>query len=239
MPVYRAPDSDVKRLAFLKRALQTGTADRAASLSYLSQDNVDALAALVPLFETAFNALASKLSARAKEVGESEAAVTRLITHARDLMEVVSRRVYRKNQPASVLQFYGMDLDGSRPNPSNRGEWMVLAARIITGDAEAVAAGYEAAVCPSAAELQTALNAANTEMGEIAGADHAYAQAQEAVAALRPQADALIQEVIDELRYTLRKSDAPAQRRIMRLYGAEFKTLPGETPDPDEVGAGA
>jgi hypothetical protein len=60
----------------------------------------------------------------------------------------------------------------------------------------------------------------------------AGAEAQKAVAALRPRADELIGDVMDDLRYNLRKLDPPTQRRIMRTYGATFVALPGEPADP-------
>jgi hypothetical protein len=126
------------------------------------------------------------------------------------------------------------------------GEWVTkilpvlgTAVEVIAGDAEAVAAGYSAMVNPSIAELQVGLTAAQREADEVAPADRAYDEAQEAVAALRPQADELIQDVMDELRFHLRKRDAPSQRRIMRTYGVSFSYLPGEPADPDDAGAGS
>jgi len=50
---------------------------------------------------------------------------------------------------------------------------------------------------------------------------------------VRPQADTVIREVMDELRFNLRHMDAPSQRRIMRTYGATFKYLPGEPPNEE------
>jgi len=38
---------------------------------------------------------------------------------------------------------------------------------------------------------------------------------------------------MDELRYFLRKEDAPSQRRIMRSYGATYRYLPGEPVDEE------
>ena len=84
-------------------------------------------------------------------------------------------------------------------------------------------------VNPSAAELDAVLATAQTEVDEVAPADRQYDEAQEAAATLRPRADELILEVMDALRYTLRKKSAPSQRRIMRSYGATYTYLKGET----------
>jgi hypothetical protein len=239
MPIYEAPRSDMNRLAFLKQAATTGTQDIAAGKSYISQETLDALNALAPGFESAHNDVSARLSARSEEVRQSNEALITLQTYVRDLWEVLRRRVIRLNQPAAVLQFYGLGLDGINPNPTTQAQWLATAVEVIAGDAEAVAAGYPAMTNPSAAELQTILTAAQQEADQVAPADRAYDEAQEAVAALRPQADELIQDVMDELRFNLRKRDAPSQRRIMRTYGASFSYLPGEPSDPDDAGSGS
>lgn len=41
MPKYRAPDSDVKRLAFLRQAIETGERDRANGDTFISQTLLD------------------------------------------------------------------------------------------------------------------------------------------------------------------------------------------------------
>lgn len=89
-------------------------------------------------------------------------------------------------------------------------------------------------VNPSAAQLQAVLAATMTKAEDVAMADRAYDEAQEAVAALRPQADELIEEVMAELRFNLRKKEPPSQRRIMRTCGARFRYLEGEPVDPDD-----
>lgn len=89
-------------------------------------------------------------------------------------------------------------------------------------------------VNPSAAQLQAVLAATMSEAEDVAMADRAYDEAQEAVVALRPQADKLIEDVMAELRFNLRKKDPPSQRRIMRTYGARFRYLEGEPVDLDD-----
>ncbi len=108
---------------------------------------------------------------------------------------------------------------------------MTIAAHVVKGDAVAVAAGYPAMINPSAAELETMLDAAQSESNDVAMADRTYDAAQEAVAALRVRADELIAEVVAELRFNLRKKDAPSMRRVMSTYGAAFGYLKGEPVD--------
>jgi hypothetical protein len=234
MPTYESPRSDLERLSFLQRTATTGSQDIAAGNLYVDQATLDEIAAFLIGFEAAVNVISDKLSGRVKETRERAEAVERVGLYTRDLWEVLKRRARRLNQPAAVLTFYQLPLDGTVPHPTAQEEWLAIAAQVVQGDARAVAAGYPPMVNPSAAELQTELQAAVSESADVALADRAYDQAQEAVAALRSLADALIAEVVEQLRFNLRKKDAPGQRRIMRTYGARFRYLPGEPVDPDD-----
>jgi len=66
---------------------------------------------------------------------------------------------------------------------------------------------------------------------DVAVADRDYDIAQEVVASSRTVAEDFIQEVMDELRFALRKKDASSQRRIMRSYGATYTFVEGEPED--------
>ncbi len=234
MPYYDSPNNDTQRLAFLTRSLETGLADIAAGNAYVSQETLDEIAAFLPQFETAVNAVSDKLGLRTKETHEQAAAIEKIKTYTRDTWAVIRRRALRLNQPAAVLQFYQLPLDGVTPNPNTYEEWLALAAQVVQGDANAVAAGYPPALDPSAADLAAVLKATKSEVKDVAMADRAYEAAQKAVAALRPQADELIADVIAELNFSRRKEEASNRRRTMRTYGARFRYLEGEPADPDD-----
>ncbi len=228
MPIYQSPGSDNARLSFLERAKTTATQDIAAENEYITQNLVDEITVFLPDFEEKVNAVSEKLSGRAKEVRERMQAFEKMTVYTRDLWAVLKRRVWRMNEPAEVLTFYKLPLDGTVPNPNGQEEWLTIAKEVVGGDARAVAAGYLAMVNPSAEELDTVVQIAEAEYDDVAMADREYDKAQEELANLRPTADQLAQEVMDELRFTLRKKDNPSQRRIMRTYGATFKYAEGE-----------
>ncbi len=234
MPTYKAPLNDVERAAFLQRAASTGSSDAAAGTPYLSQETITLVDTLAQAFSTALSALSGKQSSRSREIRQRNEAVALLATYVRDFWEVARRRAHRLGQPAEVLTFYGLPLNGVSPNPTRNDEWLTLAATLVKGDTEAVAAGYPAMSNPSAAEVTAVLTTAQTESGEADAADRVYDQSQEALADLRAQADQLIADVVAELRFTLRRKDPASQRRIMRTYGAVFEYLEGEPRDPDD-----
>lgn len=231
MPEYEAPRSDLARQAFLTTAAKTGQADIDAGNDYVTQPLVDDIKAFNPGFDSSVEAVTATLSGREKEVREKNEAIIRLIIFVHDLWEVLRRRVNRNKENAEVLTFYQLPLDGVNPEPSGDRQWLEMAENVVEGDAAAEAAGHPLMVNPSAAEVAVVRTAAQTEFDQVAPADRTYDDAQAATEALRPRADELIQEVMDTLRFTLRKLDRPSQRRIMRTYGATFVPLPGE---PDE-----
>ena len=84
---------------------------------------------------------------------------------------------------------------------------------------------------PSAAEVAAVLATAVAESNDVPIADAAYDEAQTAVDALRPQADALIKAVRAAILYSTYEMDAPSQRRVLRNYGAVYRYLAGEVVD--------
>jgi hypothetical protein len=234
MPIYDAPRSDADRLLFLKTALDMGRKDEDAGLNYVSKETLDSAEAFIVRFEPAYLNLNAMLAQRIKETSEKTSALTELQTWVRDFWEVGKRRVYRLKLPTAVLAYYGLAQDGNVPKSAGEASWLDFAAQIVQGDADAVAAGYPAMINPSADEVADWLATAQAEAGQVGGTDRRYDQAQEDIAALRPEADTLIQDIVEQLRFSLRKKDEPSQRRIMRSYGARFTYASGETPDADE-----
>lgn len=236
MPTYSSPRNDNQRLAFLKRAAAAAAQDIAAGNPYISPELLDRLESFVPGYQETMSIIGTRLSARARAVRERAAAMQRVETYTRDFWESIRRQVRRLDLPAEVLSFYRLPMDGLTPTPNTQEEWLSLAAQVVRGDGEAAAAGYPPAVGPSAAELQAVLETAHAQDEEMARAERAYHQAQQATAALRPAADELITDVVAELRFNLRKLDPPGQRRIMRTYGARFRRREGEAVPAEDGG---
>ena len=236
MPILQLPLSDMARLEFIKRATATAGNDFDAGNYYLARETFDNLTDFAPVFENALNQTNVLLSRRSKETRESSEAFDKMETGVRDTWEVLRRRVNRNDEPAHVLTYYELPLDGITPKPTTKDEWYALAASMIDGDAKAVEAGYPPMQNPSAEDLKELLDKARAEKNDVSDADRQYDKAQEDVEELRAKADELISDVIDDLRYFLRKKDEPSQRRIMRSYGVTFKYLQGEPEDemPEE-----
>lgn len=231
MPIIKTKYSDDGRSAVIRKSIESATSDQAQGISYLSDELLTNLQTIQPTWTEKVTALNSFLSAREKEVREKNDAVSYLETVLRDLWEVLKRRVKRLNQPVEVLTFYQLPLSGIVPNVKKEGEILALAAKVVEGDAKAVEAGYPAMTNPSVEELQQAITSATNEINDVAPADRQYDVAQEAVEELREPVDAYIKDIIDELKFNLRKRDDASKRRIMKSYGIEFVYSNGETED--------
>ncbi len=81
------------------------------------------------------------------------------------------------------------------------------------------------------------LDAAIAESSDVPVADAIYDEAQTAVAAQRPAADALIKRARAELAFSTYEMDAPSQRRVMRNHGAIYRYMAGETVDEGDEAA--
>ena len=235
MSYFGMPKSDVSRHAFIEQALNTGTSDRDRGQQYLSDETLAALQQFAPQYMSAYEATGVTLARRIAAVEQVNVQMEQLKLYVRGVWQQIEWRVRAGLQPEATLRYYQLPVNGKRPNPRSRPEWLTLTAAIISGDAEAVAAGYAPVQIPAATDLQTVLAAAQPQVTAMAAADRAYDEAQAALAALRPQADELIRDVMDELRFVLRKRPAASQRRIMRTYGAQFYLRPGEIAEAGDL----
>ena len=235
MPYYQAPRSDEKRMQFLCKTLDADLADRRRGHPYLHPDLRDQVAGLLPAFESALKTLDARQSFRSQQIRDRNAALDELVTYLRDFWEVLKRRVAREHQPASLLEIYGLPRDGLVPKPTTYEEWLNAAAQVVQGDADATAVGYAAMINPSAEEVRTRLDEVYRRAAAVATAERDHNMAQENVVELRAEADEIIQDVMDTLRFRLRNLEFDEQRKIMHRYGANFRYRKDEQPDYDAV----
>jgi hypothetical protein len=240
MPIYRAPDSDSTRLAFMKKAVKAAALDSERGAAYVDAPFVSTFTAHYEAYATAYANVQSTLGDRVIETAESQAALNKLRMYVSHAWVSVYHRAQRLDLPDGVLEYYMLNADGSRPViKQDRESWESIADQIIKGDANAVLAGYVAMAEPTAVELQTVLDASVNESGDVLQADRDYDEAQETVATFRDTADELIRELRDLVVFATRKKDAASQRRILRSYGAKYRYLPGEAVDEGDVVEGA
>ena len=236
MPQLIAPRSNMKCLSLLQTSLKKAEEDLAAGKIYLAEETVQSITAIIGLYEQQVTAMSKHLGVRSQELKEENEAIRQTELTIRHLWTAIKNRVIRLNQPVSVLNFYGLPQDGKVPKSVGiKNDVIVMADRICEGDAQAVAQGYDPVLNPSAEELKQYRDIAKKEADEAREAVAAYNEAQDKISEIRPQVNQLIRDVIDEMKFFLRRKDAVTRRKIMGSYGFSFKYMEGETRDPEET----
>ncbi len=135
------------------------------------------------------------------------------------LSRTLKNRVIREELPLSVLSLYGLPTSGIVPTPRSSADIIEIAKGLVSADAEAVLKGDEAMSNPSASQLEAALIESEKEIADAVDSDSKETD----LATISDEADALIDEILAELRFNLRRESESDQRRIKRSYGVKFK----------------
>jgi hypothetical protein len=224
----RKPTSDEMRQVLLDIIYNTGTKDIAGGTPYVSNETLTAINTFSPLFLAGIYAVEEAKGERIGETAEQKAAFEILYPYVRDMMTVAKKRIIREGLDPQLYTIYQMTQTGELPNLTKLKEWLTVGKALIEGDARSVTAGNEAMANPSAAQLQVVHTNAQKEFDEMAMADRKFDIAQKELAGHRTAAEEWINEVIDELNFSLRKEDNPSKRRVMRSYGFEFEAEAGD-----------
>lgn len=80
--------------------------------------------------------------------------------------------------------------------------------------------------------MQAKLTDAIRERGEVTPVDRDLQALRERLRGLRPQAQVVVDDLVDELRHSTRRLEPGTAREVMRSYGLTYETLPGEPADP-------
>ena len=239
MPYYSAPNTPEDHLFILEESVRycdlEQTAGRFVPLKSATRSAVNAF---ITDYKPLVAALTLAKGTHSREVSESQAAKAFLEETARDYIEVLKRRTRRKKHNVAVLVNHGLPENGDTPQMDSWAELKAVATALIAGDAASTAT-YGAMANPSAAELQTALTAAQDEHEDVGPADSVVQAAQLAIQDKATLAAFWVSEIrFDALDFARRETD-PGQRRLLRKLGFKFKNNPGETPeDPADGGGG-
>ena len=218
----------------LQRIVTTGRQDLAAGRPLIDAATLDQIDAFLADWTPKLQLVTRRRSEHTQELHEALAVRRTLAVYVRDAWEVQKRRIAREGLPSALLALYGLPQDGRVPQGIRVDDWPIWAEKLIHGDAAAVAQGYAPLANPSAAEIAAKLALTQQETPEVTVADRAWDEAQEAVARGRIIARGLIREAMAQIRFNLRRESNESVRRVMRLYGAQFRSSrqPIEDPEP-------
>ncbi|MBN1187562.1 MAG: hypothetical protein JXB49_35130 [Bacteroidales bacterium] len=227
MPLLEIPRTDDARITFLQRVLIAAEKHKESGYQYLSNETIERIFQFLPSYEAMLTGLnLHRMSyENKKQLGNN--GIPKLEAYILDLWEVLKRRVIRNNEPAEVLTYYQLPLNGTIPKIEYPEEWIEIAYKIILGDTAAQNKGYPAMINPSVKELHKILMYAEKKM-DIPENNFSSQNTPDHIENLRHEANELIMDIIHELRFNLRRKDANEIRQIMSVYGASFSFLKGE-----------
>ena len=220
----KIPENDIALAGTLQRTLTTGRDDRAAGRPLVDEATLNDIEAFLADWLPKLSLVTTRRAAHTNEVHEAVEAVRVLSVYVRDAWATQKRRLAREKLPTSLMAFYGLPQDGRVPHNIRAHEWAGWAQKLIAGDAAAVAEGYAPLANPSAAEIAVKLALAQKETPEASEADRAWDEAQDAVARGRAVGRALFKEALAQIRFRLRHESNESVRRVMRTYGAQFRS---------------
>lgn len=224
MPIVSKVQNDKARVGILTTSNSCYTQNITnGGAVYISDISANAAAALVPSYRDMMLQVNSEKENRGREITERNVAVKNCDIYNRHFFSALKNRVIREELPLSVLSLYGLPTSGIIPNPSTPADIIEISKSLVAADAEAVLKGYEAMSNPSAAQLEAVLIEAEKEIADAVDSDSKVNSKEAELAEIRDKADALIDEILAELRFNLRRESESDQRRIMRTYGVKFK----------------
>lgn len=222
MAIYAPPINDRDRVLTMETAISQATTDTANA--FISPKTLNKAQELLPKMKEAMIILARNKAIRAGDVAEKDVILVKVDKYVRHLWAGLINRVDREDLPVSVLKYYQLPLSGIMPKTYPRPSIITTAKSIVTGDAQAVEAGYAPMANPSAEELAAMIEIAEKEISDVSVADKAVDENEATLKEMRAEADQIIRKIVADLRYFLMDEDEPSQRRIMRRYGLVFRS---------------
>ena len=224
MPMIVYPQEERERLQLLQTAVNYEKQSIAAGEEAgLLPDTIPQLTAFLTAYAASQEERKLLAVRYSRQARRRQRGIKRLKRFVGDFVSGLRRRVIRLEEDRAVFIQYGLGENGRlSPRPTRYDGWLETAAHLLRGEETAVAAGTPPMSNPSAAELQAVLDEVLVETTAVVAADRAHDEAQEAVAALRGQADQWVRDIVLQLRYTQRHHPPASRRRIMRRYGVLF-----------------
>ncbi len=232
MPYRSLPKSDPER----SKAI-TAASRKAAGLdpadSPLNPETTTKLNAVAPQFESLVNERSTAEFDQVSATDTVAAQFEKVGMYVSHFFQVFQFGVSRGQYEASERVLLGLSANQTKlPELTSQPDILLWAQRIVSGEADRVAAGAAPMANPAASEIATLLAELETEKGAQSGKKDLYDDAQKAVAAKRPEVDAVILDVWDELEFAYRLEENPAKRRKCREWGVVYRVRPGE-PNPE------
>ncbi len=232
MPYRRLPVTDAERLLALETAFAKAASVPAAELA-ISTETKTHLDAFLPSFRMEVMQRGTALAGQTQATLAQDTQGARLKMWLSHFFQNLTFGIDRGVFPASARAFYLMDVSQeSLPNMSTEAELVLWGGRAVSGEAARIAGGGSAIPFPPIAEVAAELAAYQTLRAEQSTKKDAFQAESEDVELLRPEADALVLDIWDEVEFKHRHDSASSLRAKAREWGVVYVSRPGEAPQP-------
>lgn len=190
---------------------------------FLTAPTQTRLNAIYTAIKAALLARAAALANQSTSTGGTTTAHALAKMFISHFLQVFNLGVKRSVYPAAHRAFYQLDVNSDAVPPlGTETEITLWGERLRTGDPLRVAAGGAAMANPAIAEVNAEVAAFNTENDAQSALKDAYDIAQQDVENLRPEGDAVIKKVWDEVETFYNEEEPASKRRKAREWGVVY-----------------
>lgn len=234
MPHLYRPESDKQRSNALNEAKAKYEAT-AAPLRAFNSTTYDRLIAFLPVYKQLLQQRGSGLSQQAKATASMKPHRRMLRFYIGHFIIGLDNAMLREEVPKSDRAHFQLPIDArALPKLTTDEDLLLWAKNIVAGEAARINAGGTALSNPSAAQVQDQLDNFEPLYKTLTTARTAYDNAQEAVAAVWPEADELLKDIWDEVLFHFRKDEPASLRRKAREWGLVYKENQKKTEQKPE-----
>lgn len=240
MPFRRLPGTDATRTTALQHLFTKAATTADADLPFPAPLRAQ-IESLQPAWKTESGQVLAALGVQTDHTaaaGRAGAALEMVIAHFIHVFQMaVQRGVFERADRA----YYGLAVAQSdSPVIRSHADRLRWADRLTRGETarRADKPAQPPMALPEAAEVAAARAAYLAAHAAQSTAKDSYDREQEDVAGLRPQVDALVREVWDQIEFTHRRESGPSRRRKGREWGIVYVRRRSEAPEEEEEGGG-
>ncbi len=232
----RLPKTDAARLIALNAA-KTKKDNTAPGLVVITPNTITRLDTTQPLFASLMQTRANDLQAQTDSTASKETKQAKARMFVSHFFQSFINGVARGVFPNSHKAFYQLEVSSDKVPPLDSEPLLTFwGQRLIDGDAARIIAGGAPMSMPTIAEVVTEYNNYKTENIAQSTLKDAYDNAQEDVGAERPEADAVILRIWNEVETAHDDETPESKRRKCREYGVvyvstEKATITGNVTD--------
>ncbi len=232
----RLPKTDAARLIALNAA-KTKKDNTAPGAVVLTPNTITRLDTTQPLFASKMQTRANNLQAQTDSTASKETKQSKARMFASHFFQSFINAVLRGVFPNSHKAFYQLDVSSNSVPPLDSEPLLTFwGQRLIDGDAARITAGGAPMSMPTIAEVVTVLDDFKAENIAQSTLKDAFDNSQEDVAAERPEADAVILRIWNEVETAHDDETPESKRRKCREYGVvyvstEKATITGNVTD--------